>query len=239
NETYAKKFFGNEDPIGHRVHAGSRDPWITIVGVIKDYRHYRLPEAMGPALYYPYSALPVLTQTVAIRTSAADPFTHLAALRAAVHSLDADVPIYDVKTLEQQVSRSFWRQRLQATVLGAFAALAVILTVIGIYGVIAYAVAQRTRELGVRMALGASRQHVLMMILSQGTRLAVFGVVIGLAGAGALANVERSLLYGVDHFDRLTFIAGPVLLIGVAIAASLGPARRATSVDPLLAMKAD
>jgi putative ABC transport system permease protein len=239
NETFAKQFFPNEDPIGRRVRGGSRDPWVTIVGVIRDFRHYRLPQPMGPAIYYPYATRPLLSQTIAIRTSASDPITLVPALRQAVHALDADVPLYDVKTLEQQVSRSLWRQRLQASALGVFAVLAVVLTVIGIYGVIAYTVAQRTRELGVRLALGARREQVLMMILLQASRLAVVGVAIGLAAALVLARVEATLLYGVEAFDPLTFGLVPLLVIVVTIAASFGPARRATAVDPLLAMKAE
>lgn len=239
NETFAKQFFPNEDPIGHRVRGGSGDSWVTIVGVIRDFRHYRLPQPMGPAIYYAYSTRPLLSQTVVIRTSLPDPFTLVPALRQAARALDADVPVYDVKTLEQQVSRSLWRQRLQASALGAFATLAVVLTVIGIYGVVAYAVAQRTREIGVRMALGASRKQVLMMILLQAARLALAGVVIGLVAALVLARVVATLLYEVEPFDPLTFGLVPLLLIGVTIAATLGPARRATTVDPLLAMKAE
>jgi predicted permease len=237
NETFAREFFGGADPIGRRVRGGGRDPWVTIVGVVRDYRHYRLPKPVGPAIYYPYATGLQRTQTLVIRTALPDPLALTPAVRAAVKALDPDVPVYEVQTLGQRVSRSLWRQRLQGQVLGVFAALALLLAVVGIYGVISYAVAQRTRELGVRVALGASRRQVLGLVLRQGARLAVAGVVVGLAGALALARLVASLLYGVGAIDPLTFVAVPIVLTSVALLATYGPARRATRVDPLIAMR--
>jgi ABC-type lipoprotein release transport system permease subunit len=194
---------------------------------------------MGPALYIPYASRPYLTQTLAIRTTLKDPLSLAPAVRAAIRELDANVPAYAVQSFEQAVSRSLWRQRLQGEVLGVFAALAVLLAVVGIYGVISYSVAQRTRELGVRMALGATSQHVLTLVLAHGTKLVLLGVSIGVIGALALTRVVASLLYGVRPTDLLTFVGVPLGLSAVALAASYVPARRATKVDPLVAMRAD
>jgi predicted permease len=239
NETFAKRAFPGEDPVGKRVRTGTGDPWVTVVGVVGDIRHYRLPQPMGPAIYFPYASGPTHTQTLTIRTTLADPLALAPAVRAAVRDLDPDVPVYQVLTLEQQVSRSLWRQRMQGQVLGIFAALALLLAVVGIYGVISYAVAQRTRELGVRIAMGASRRQVLALVLGQGARLALAGVALGLLGALALSRVIASLLYEVDALDPVTFGAVPLLLAAVALLATWVPARRATRVDPLIAIRGD
>jgi len=239
NETFARRAFPGQDPLGRRVRSGKWSPWVTIVGVVGDYRHYRLPQPMGPALYLPFAAEPPHSQTLVARTSLADPLALAPAVHAAVRALDPEVPVYQVQTLEQQVSRSLWRPRLQGQVLAVFAALALLLAVVGIYGVISYAVAQRTRELGLRLALGATRAQVLGLVLGQGGRLALGGVVVGLIGAVALSRMLASLLYGVTALDPLTFGVVPVLLGAVAMLASLGPARRATKVDPIVAMRAD
>ena len=239
NETFAKRAFPREDPIGRRVHGGTRDPWVTIVGVIGDYRHYRLPQPMGPAIYYAYATSPSLSQTLAIRTTLADPFSLVAPVRELVRQLDPDVPLYQIQTLEQQVSRSLWRQRLQGQVLGIFAALALVLAVVGLYSVVSYAVAQRTRELGVRIALGAPRRSVLLLVVAQAARLALAGVVGGLAAAFALSSVVSKLLYQVSALDPISFTAAPLVLAIVALVASYAPARRATKVDPLVALRAE
>jgi putative ABC transport system permease protein len=242
NQRLADQAFPGDDPLGRRIRIGgadSKDPWVTIVGVVRDFRHYRLPQPMGPAIYYPYQSEPLLSQTLAIRTTLADPMTLAPSVRAAIQELDPDVPAYAVEPFDYIVSRSLWRQRFQGQVLGAFAALALLLAMVGIYGVISYAVAQRTRELGVRMALGATRRHVLALVLGQGTRLALAGVAIGIAGALALSRVVASLLYGVRPTDPVTFVGVPFVLAGVALVASYVPARRATRVDPLVAMRAE
>jgi putative ABC transport system permease protein len=242
NETFAKRVFPGEDPLGKRVKTGDltgNDPWVTIVGVVSDYRHYRLPQPMGPAMYYPYTTVAARSQTLTIRTTLADPYALVASIRAAVRDLDPQIAIYDVKTMSDAVSQSLWRQRLQGQVLGTFAVLALLLAVVGIYGVISYTVAQRTRELGVRVALGAQRGDVLRLVLKQGLGLAVAGIAIGVMGALAVTQTLSSLLYGVQATDLLTYTVVPVLLGAVALLATYVPALRATRVDPLTAIRSE
>ncbi|HJR63777.1 MAG TPA: ABC transporter permease [Gemmatimonadaceae bacterium] len=241
NEKFARDEFPGEDPIGRRITGGvvGVDPWVTIVGVVGDYRHYRLPVEMGPAVYYPYHGRPSYSQTIVLRTSLDDPHTLLPTVRAALRELDRDVPAFQIQTLEEAVDRSLWRQRLQGQVLGVFAALALLLATVGIYGVISYSVTQRTREVGVRMALGATQRSVLVLVVGYGARLALIGVAIGLAGALALTRVLSTLLYGVKATDPFTFALVPLVLALAAIIASYVPARRASRVDPLVAMRAE
>lgn len=241
NESLAKKAFPGENPLGKRLKFGgftSTDPWFTIVGVTRDMRHYRLPEPMGPAIYFPFFEWTGYTQTVTVR-AAGDLTAVLTGVRGVLRSLDADLPMFQVQTLEEAVARSLWRPRLQGRVLGIFAALAMVLATMGIYGVISYAVAQRTRELGVRVALGASRRQVVALVVTQGVRLALIGVTVGLAGALILTRVLSRLLYGVQATDTLTFIAVPLVLGAVAVVATWIPALRAARVDPLISMRAD
>jgi len=240
NEQMVIKGFGGRDPIGKRVRVGGdKEPFATVIGVIRDYRHYQLPQPMGPAVFYPYATYPGRQQTIVIRTTRDDPRTLVPALRAAVRAIDPKLALYEVKTFEEAVSNSLWRQRLQGNVLSIFAALALVLACTGLYGVIAYAVAERTRELGVRMALGATRSDVLRLVLGQSGRLVVAGVALGLVMAVLGVHMLDSLLYGVQAIDPTTFVAVPILLALVALAAALVPARRAALVDPIIAMRGE
>jgi putative ABC transport system permease protein len=240
NETMVKRGFNGADPIGKRIKVGGdEEPWATIVGVVRDYRHYRLPQPMGPATYYTLWTWPPRTQTLAIRTNLENPALLVPAVRAVVHELDPKLALYEVQTFEEAVTRSIWRQRLQGNVLGIFAALSLVLACIGLYGVISYAVAQRTRELGVRIALGATRANVLGLVFGQSGKLVVAGVAVGLVGAYFGVRVLDSLLYGIGANDPMTFASVPALLAAVALLAALIPARRATRVDPIIAMRAE
>jgi putative ABC transport system permease protein len=242
NEELARREFAGEDPVGKRIKEGeasSTEPWITIVGVAGTFRHYRLPRPMGPAIYFPQLAAPARMQTLVIRTSLADPAELAGPLREVLHQLEPDAPPYSVQSLDQAVARSLWRQRMQTEVLGVFASLAFVLALVGVYGVISYAVAQRTREFGVRMALGATGGRVLRLVLAEGARLAGFGVVIGGAAALVATKALSGLLYGVAATDPLTFALVPALLVIIALLATLFPARRATRVDPGVALRAD
>ena len=242
NETMARTRFAGMDPLGQRLKWGGPDsewPWMTIVGVASDFRHYRLPEPVHPAIYTAQLSQPSATQTFVLRTSLPNPRSLEPAVRAVLKELDRDAPAYQVQTFEQVVSASLWRQRLQQNVLTIFAVMALILASLGVYGVIAHGVAQRTRELGVRIALGASRREVASLILSQGSRLAIIGITIGLVAAFALRGVVKQLLYGIQPSDPLTFTVVPLVLVLVALLASLIPALRATRVDPAVAMRAE
>jgi predicted permease len=242
NETFARREFPNSSPIGQRVKFGTQDsqePWVTIVGVVSDFRHWRLPQPVQPAMYLSHLALPRASQTLVLRTSLANPRSIEPQVRSILRELEADAPAYQVQTFSQAVASSLWRQRLQGRVLGTFAAMALVLAGLGIYGVISHGVTQRTREIGVRVALGASRGEVASMVISQGSRLAVTGTAIGLAVAFALRGVVKQLLYGIQPSDPLTFTVVPLVLVLVALLASLIPALRATRVDPAVAMRAE
>ena len=242
NETLARTEFAGQNPIGQRMKWGGPDsdwPWITIVGVVSDFRHWRLPQAMRPAVYLSQLAEPSLSQTLVLRTSLPNPRSIEQTVRTVLRELDRDAPAYQVQTFSQLVSTSLWRQRLQGRVLGTFAVMALLLAALGIYGVISYGVTQRTREFGVRMALGATRREVAGLILAQSGRLAVIGIAVGLVAAFALRTVVDQLLYSVRSSDPLTFTLVPVVLGVVALAASVLPAMRATRVDPSVAMRAE
>jgi putative ABC transport system permease protein len=241
NETLARKFVGS-DPIGQRIKWGGQDsqwPWITIVGVVSDFRQWRLPEATPPAIYLPQLAQPSLSQTLVLRTTLPNPRSLETQVRSVLRQLDADAPAYQVQTFSEVVSGSLWRQRLQGRVLSTFAVIALVLAALGIYGVISHGVTQRTREIGVRMALGATRREVAALILGQGSRLVVAGIGLGLVAAYLLRGIVEQLLYGIRPADPLTFTLVPGVLVLVAVAACLAPALRATRVDPATAIRAE
>ena len=239
NETLVQRYFGDGDPIGRRIQVGGWRPFATIVGVVADFRHYRLPEPMGPATYFPFAAWPTRSQTIALKVRDGDPAALIPVLRQAVRELSPRVALYQVQTMEEVVSRSLWRQRLQGNVLAIFAALALALACIGLYGVISYAVAQRTREMGVRIALGASGGDILRLVFGQSARVVATGVVLGVIGALAGVRILDTLLYGVQPRDPATFIAVTALLAFVGLLAALLPARRAALVDPMIAMRSE
>jgi putative ABC transport system permease protein len=239
NEQMVKRGFNGADPIGKRLTIGGSREFATVVGVVSDFRHYRLPQPMGPATYFTFATSPPRTQTIVLRATEDDPSTLVPAMREVLKELDPKLALYSIQSFEEVVSRSLWRQRLQGSVLSVFAALALALACIGLYGVISYAVAQRTRELGVRLALGASRRDVLMLVFGQSGRLVIAGVAAGMAGAWFAVRVLESLLYGVEAKDLMTFASVPVLLAIVALLAAVIPARRASRVDPIIAMRAE
>jgi putative ABC transport system permease protein len=240
NQLFVEQMLGGADPIGKRVKRGSLDspsPWITIVGVMRDYRHYRLPLAMDAALFLPSTIDPPLTQTLAIRTRLPDPHAIVPAVRAAIRELDPAVPAFRIQSFDEVVSRSLWRQRLQGEVLGVFAALALVLSAVGIFGVVNYSVTQRTHEIGIRMALGAQTRDVLGMVVKHGLALALAGVALGLLGAFALTRLMSSLLFEVTATAPVTFAGVALLLVLVSLVACYLPARRATKVDPMEALR--
>ena len=240
NEQMAQKGFAGKDPMGKRVRmGGDQQPFATVVGIVHDFRHYRLPQPMGPAVYYPYAVYPARQQTIVIRTTRSDPHSLIPELRSAVRAINPRLALYDVQTFDEVVTRSLWRQRLQGNVVSIFGALSLVLACIGLYGVISYAVAERTREIGVRMALGATRRDVLTLVIRQSGQLVVAGIAIGIVAATAAVGILDTLLYGIQSRDVGTFVIVPVFLAATALGAAFIPARRATQVDPIIAMRAD
>jgi putative ABC transport system permease protein len=242
NESFARQAFPNADPIGKRIRTGgpsSQDPWITIVGVVRDYRHYRLPRPMGPAAYFPQASYTPSQQTVVIRVRSGDAAALMPAARRVLRELDPDIPPSRIITFEQATAASLWQQRFQGLVVGVFAVLALLLAAVGIYSVISYAVAQRRREFGVRVALGAQLRDVLTLVLRDGAVLATWGVVLGLLGGALLTRYLAELLYEVQPRDPAVFGGVALGLGAVALLAVAIPAWRATAVDPLVAMRPD
>jgi len=240
NDRLAKQLFPNQDPIGKRFmfgHASTDQPkWLTIVGVVADTKLYGLANLSRLEVYVPLRQDPSGQMDLVVK-SRVDPAAMTSAVRSAVYSVDKDQSIASVATMKQLVNNSLATRRMTLVLFGLFSALALILGAIGIYGVISYSVAQRTREIGVRMALGAPRAGVFRMVIGQGVKLAGTGVVIGILAALGLARLMSSLLYQVSAADFETFTAVAVLLLIVALAASYIPARRATSVEPIVALR--
>ncbi|MGH9816545.1 MAG: ABC transporter permease, partial [Candidatus Acidiferrales bacterium] len=234
NESFVKKHLPGEDPIGKRI--GSPQRWREIIGIVGNVRNFGLDREEPPAVYLPHAQLSTRFMTLVLRTER-DPLAVAATLRGVVREIDPAVALANVSTMEQAVQTSMADRRWTMTLLCAFASLAMLLAAIGLYGVMAYSVGQRTQEIGIRVALGAQRGDVLRMVLRDGMKLWVIGVALGEAGAFVATRWLGSLLFGVGAMDPLTFIVAPVLLAGVAVLATVIPARRAMRVDPMVALR--
>jgi putative ABC transport system permease protein len=243
NQTMARRLWGGEDAVGRRFRmTGTRHPdWFTVIGVVTDFRHYQGDgdATIGPAAYVPYPYEPALNTGLTVRVASAGPASITAALREQIRLADPSLPVFQVWTMEELRQRSFWPHRVFGVMFGLFGAIALVLASIGVYGVLSYSVSQRTQEIGVRVALGAARGDVLRLIVGQGLRLALFGIVAGVAGAALLTPAVRTFLYNVTPTDPISYAAVVIFLLGVATAASYIPARRATAVDPLAAIRND
>ncbi len=239
NETMASRFWPGADPIGRRIAFNgdtSANKWYTIIGVVGDVHVRRLTSPPDNDWYLPYSAMPRRTMTILVKT-AADPAALTAAVRDAVRAVDANMPVFSVRTMQATYESSMWDRRLYGWMFAAFGSIALVLAAVGLYSVIAYMVAQRTREIGVRMALGARRVDVVRLVLNRGLVLTGAGLVIGGIAAFAVMRTLKGLLFGVSSAEPLTFIGVAALLGTVAIVASVVPARRASAVDPAIALR--
>jgi putative ABC transport system permease protein len=240
NAMVAHRFFPNEDPIGKRFMFGhpSSDPpkWYTIVGVVSDTRLYGLANPARLEVYLPFRQNPRNSMALVVK-SGANPASLTSAVREVVQSIDKDQPVFAISTMEELVRNSVATRRMTLVLLGLFSGLALILWAIGIYGVISYSVAQRTHEIGIRMALGAPRGDVFRLVVGEGLKLAGVGIAIGIAAAFGLARLMSSLLFGISATDFETFAGVAVLLALVALLACYVPARRAMRVDPTVALR--
>jgi predicted permease len=239
NESLARKFFPNANPVGRSFNAGRNHPiTIEIVGVCGDTKYYKLRKDAEPTYYALYKQKPngISEATFAVATRMQGQ-SIVPSLRDAVRAVDRNLPLLDVRTQDEQIEASLQHERIFASLTGAFGALALALACIGIYGIMAYSVSQRTNEIGIRMALGAQPQRVLRMVLGEASWMAAIGVAVGLGIALALGRVVASLLYGVRANDPVTYMISMMLLFLVALGASWLPARRAARVDPMRALR--
>ena len=234
NETVARRYFPGKDPLGGHIRRGRQ--LAEIVGIARDSKYRTLSEDPLPTLYMPLLRNYTPFVTLHVRT-AGDPKTLLAAVRREVESLDPNLSAFNIKTLDEQKSSSLYTENMAATLLSGFGILALMLSAVGIFGVMAYVVDRRTREIGIRMALGAQRQEVLKEVLNEGMVLALAGLVLGLGGAMAATRLLSSFLYGVTPTDPVTLVLIPVILISVAFLANYIPARRAARIDPMVALR--
>ena len=246
DENLAREYWPHQDALGQRIRNGNNAPWKTIVGIVRPVRHSQVVgeeasregvEGSGKGVYYFPLYQENSAATFLIARTSGDAASLAAVIRAAVHDVDPSQPVSDLKTMDERIAMSMGPRRSAVTLLSVFAAMALTLAAVGLFGLIRYNVTQRTQEMGVRMALGASPSDVLRMVLGQSLRLALWGVAGGLVAAFALTRVLSSLLYGVSATDPITFAGMAVLLIGVALLSSWIPAHRATRVDPLVALR--
>jgi putative ABC transport system permease protein len=240
NQEFVKRFLPNGDAIGKRIRLGkltSDFPWATIVGIVGDVRGFALDEPPQPTMYWPVAQIRATPSLAIVVRTQSDPDALASPVREAIAQIDPAQPIYDMQSLDQLVAKSLGQRRFTLTLMVLFGVIALVLSAIGIYGVMAFAVTQRTQEIGIRMALGASAVDVLKMVVGSGMLLAVIGVAVGLIGAFAVTRLMASLLFGVSPTDLMTFGLVTAGLLMVALLACYIPARRATKVDPLIALR--
>jgi len=239
NEAMVRRYWPNEDPIGKRFTFGdpaSDSQWITIVGVVGDVKRQGLDASVRIESYRPHSQLSERRMEVVVRTSG-DPLSLAKTLRDTVWSLDKDVPVADIKTMDDILADTMASRRFNLLLMSIFASVAMILASVGLYGVMSYAVTQRTHEIGIRIALGAKKSDVLKLVVGQGMVMTLIGVFVGLAAAFGLTRLMSSLLYSVSATDPLTFAAISILIASVSFGACYIPANRAAKVDPMVALR--
>jgi putative ABC transport system permease protein len=242
DESFANRFYPNEAALGKRIKRGKLDstrPWMTIVGIVRHVQSRRLEDSSGVQVYFPFFQDPTaFNMSLAIRTRFSDPLLLSDTVREVIQTVDNNQPVYDVLTLNRIVGNSVAQRRFAMLLMGIFAIVALVLAAVGIYGMMSYSVAQRRHEIGIRMALGAAGLHVQKMILIEGIKLSILGLAIGLGGAFALTRLLATLLFEISATDPLTYVEIVILLVSVTLLASYFPSRRATRVDPMIALRA-
>jgi predicted permease len=236
NNELARTYFSNEDPLGKRITFDDGQSWISIVGVIGDVKQLGLDSSAKPEVYFPYLQVSDPSMSLVVRTTS-DPLSLVAAVKNQIQTIDKDLPIDQAKTMQQLLAESVSGRRFNMLLLSVFALVALVLAVVGIYGVMSYTVTQRTHEIGIRVAIGAQSRDVFRMVIGQGMILAMIGVAFGLVGAFGLTRLMTTMLFGVEPTDPATFVSIAVLLTIVALVACCIPGRRATKVDPLVALR--
>ena len=236
----ARRLWPGRDPVGKRFKLGPGDsdrPWFTVVGVVGDMRRQGLENEPIPQMFEPLAQNPSRLATLLVRTSMDDPLKMVGTIQAAVRRVEKHAPLYGVTTLENRLGAFLTQRRFQTSLLIGFSVVALLMAAIGIYGLIQYSVATRTHEIGIRMAVGAQAGEIFRMIIGEGLKLSLTGLVLGLVGALWLGRAGSSLLFGVTATDPLTFITVSLLLTAVATAACYFPARRAMKVEPIVALR--
>jgi putative ABC transport system permease protein len=245
NETFAKTFWRSGSPVGKRVRQ-SGGGWYQVVGLLRDEKHFGLDQEAKPCIFHPYDmtvatvdsndARALRYMSIIVR-GYTDPKMLVGAAREIVQQLDPDVPMYAVETMTEQLDQSLWARRAYSWLFGAFAMIAILLAAAGVYGMISYAVSQRTQEIGIRVALGARPNQVLGLVLRGGMALVSVGVVIGMVGALWATRLLRTLLFGVSSYDPFIYGAVALIVLGVGLLANFVPANRAAKVDPIRALR--
>jgi putative ABC transport system permease protein len=239
---FAETHFAGQDPIGKRIvfggHGSTEPRYSTIIGVVGHVENYGIGQDTRVQLYFPYRQGAPGFLSFVVRTTM-EPAALTPSIRAAMREVEPTLPVFNVRTMDEVFDLTVTNQRIMLTLLSAFAGLALLLAAIGLYGVLSYIVGQRTREVGIRMALGATGGSVRNLIIGQGIKLAVFGLALGLLGAISLARLLGSVVYGVSAYDPVSLVAVSLLIVGIGVFSSWFPARRATRVNPLTALRAE
>jgi putative ABC transport system permease protein len=236
NSDLARIYFPTEDPLVKRITFDDGESWISIVGVVADIKRMGLDTSAKPEVYFPYLQVPSSSMSVVARTTT-EPLSLVGGVKNQIQTIDKDLPVGEWQTMQQVLSESNSGRRFNLVLLTVFAAVALILAIVGIYGVMSYAVTQRSHEIGIRMAIGAQSRDVFRMVVGEGMILALIGIAFGLVGAFALTRLMTTMLFAVEPTDPATFITIAVLLTGVTLVACYIPGRRATKVDPLIALR--
>jgi ABC-type lipoprotein release transport system permease subunit len=238
NETFARRYWRVESAVGKRIHHADKAPWITVLGVVKDEKHYGLDQETRPAVYFPYGEATLESMSLVLR-GAMDPEMLAGPARDVLRRLDPGVAMYDMRGMTERLQQSMWARRAYSWLFGVFAIVALALAAAGVYGVISYRVSRRTHEIGIRMALGAGPNQVVRTILGSGMALVAVGAAIGLVATLAAARLLETLLFGVSSRDPLIYAAMILGLAGVSLIANFVPARRAATVDPMRALRSE